>query len=88
MKVKKLDKRMLGYDLFKYQVSFLRRNAEQFVDIRNWCWQQWGPSSELEFVYALHKDPTWAWVSDHGRYRVLLKSDKEYSWYILKWINK
>lgn len=88
MKVKKLDKRMSGHDLFKYQISFVRRDAAKFVNIRSWCWQQWGPSSELEFVYALEEHPRWAWISDYGRCRILFQSDKECSWYTLKWINE
>jgi hypothetical protein len=89
MKPKKIDKRMLGHGLFKYQTVFLKREIENFIGIRIWCWEQWGPSSELDFYYLLENKPPWSWVSDnHGRYRILLQSDKECSWYILNWLNK
>lgn len=88
MKPKKLDKRMLGHGEFKYQVAFNRRDCQKFVDIRIWCWEQWGPSCELEFTHTMKHKPTWAWMSDyHDRYRLLFETDKECSWYILNWIN-
>ena len=100
-KLKKLDKRYNGSNLFKFvaipdrtsQTIFMnyvvRRDQEQkeFTEVRNWCWSQWGPSSELRF-YDDTKDwtnPVWCWDSEHDNLRIYLQSDKEASWFKLKW---
>lgn len=89
MTPKKIDKRMLGYGMFKYHMSFARREADRFILLRNWCWQQWGPSSEIEFYHLLEDSTAWSWVSDHhARYRIFFQSDKEYAWFMLNWGNQ
>lgn len=89
MKPIKLDKRMMGYGDYKYCVNFLRRDCEKFVNIRIWCWEQWGPSSEYEFFKHMDTKPVWAWLSDHhSRYRIFFETDKECSWFILNWFNR
>ena len=70
LKLTTLDGRNLGYPLFKYSVA-LRYNPdsdEDFVKVRQWCWNNFGPSMELDLwldarytnVYlwldAIHKD--------------------------------
>lgn len=86
VKLSKLDRRMNGYGSFKY-VAKMNRNGPGtalFKEIRNWCWEQWGPSCELE----LHKDtdnPLYCWKMDEFELRVYLATDKEASWFHLKW---
>ena len=88
MRHKKLDKRYNGYGKFTYTVDFwLTREYPQFCEIRNWCWQQWGPSAEYD-IWA--KDPSlqsasWCWIKDDYRTKIHLATDKEYQWFLLKW---
>ena len=86
MKAKKLDKRHKGHGLFKYAVIFDYKETEKFCEIRNWCWSQWGPSSELDLYKSCSfNSEGWAWITDEWRKNIYLKSDKEYQWFILKW---
>ncbi len=83
---KKLDKRNKGYGSFKYLIEFNTRAVEKFCQIRNWCWEQWGPSSELEFYHKLsNPNICWSWLTDEWRMNVYIATDKEYQWFLLKW---
>ena len=85
MKLKKLDARMNGFGDFKYLAKFRKRaDRSQFIAIRNWCWEQWGPSCELE-LWNADVNPTWAWVVSEFEMKIYINSDKEASWYTLKW---
>jgi hypothetical protein len=85
MKLKKLDRRMNGYGDFKHKVEYRKRiDRAKFIQIRAWCWEQWGPSSEYEF-WDSDVNPAWCWIVDEWGMKILLASDKEAQWYILKW---
>ena len=88
MRHNKLDRRYKGHGQFKYTVSFwLSKEYPKFCEIRNWCWQQWGSSAEVDIWIknpAL-QSPNWCWVKDDYRVRIYLTSDKEYQWFLLKW---
>ena len=84
MKTITLDKRYNGFEFFKYAVNFHRSEKNQFIAIRNWCWQTWGPSCEIE-NFSLAKDPVWAWESSQWNTRLYFQSEKELNWYNLKW---
>ena len=76
---------MNGFGDFKYVAKFRKRaDREKFIEIRNWCWEQWGPSSELEF-WSENVNPAWAWTVSEFEIKIYLDSDKEASWYTLKW---
>jgi hypothetical protein len=81
---KKLDRRMKGYGEFKYTAQFTLREKDQFCDMREWCWNQWGASCEFDF-WSNTKNPTWCWISDQYRIQLYFSSDKEYQWFLLKW---
>lgn len=88
MKPFELDKRYTGYRIFVYGIDF-DRHAE-FFNIREWCWQSFGPGCELEYYYIYSRLPgkenvTWAWSKNDYRSRIYLQSDKELQWYLLKW---
>lgn len=88
MKHGKLDGRNTGYGDFKYHVVFSGlREAEKFCEIREWCWQQWGPSCELEIYYKLKKDVPWSWINDQYRLKIFFRDNAEYQWFLLKWNN-
>lgn len=85
MKLKKLDARMNGYGDFKYVAKFRKRaDKSNFIDIRNWCWETWGPSCELEF-WNESTNPAWAWAVTEFEMKIYVDSDKEASWFALKW---
>jgi len=86
MKIKKLTKQFRGYGLFKYCEEFSSLDITNFCQKRNWCWEQWGPSSELRICekYDNH-NKKWCWLFDDHRIRIYLGTDAEISWYSLKW---
>ena len=63
----------------------------EFLERRNWCWEQWGPSEELEFhVKGDGTNPAWCWILENPyvyseKMRIYFSTEKELSWYILKW---
>jgi hypothetical protein len=83
IKVGKLDKRHKGHTRFKYYASFRSTNLLDFVKVRNWCWQTWGPSAELD-IQGL-SNQKWAWTHNDYNTRIYLISDTEYQWFVLKW---
>ncbi len=85
MRLKKLDRRMNGYGNFKYATKFRRRaDQDKFIEIRNWCWEQWGPSCELEF-WNEQRNPAWAWAMTEFETKIYVASEKEASWFTLRW---
>ena len=86
MKELKLDRRHTGYGDFKYSITFRGSETDKFCDIRNWCWEQWGPSVEIDNrIKLINPNPKWSWISDEYRLRIYIATDKEFQWYILKW---
>ena len=87
MKHRKLDRRFSGYKDFKYCVNFSNKELDKFCEIRNWCWEQWGASSELDTWYKIAlKNPAWCWQYDQWNTRLYFASDAECQWYLLKWM--
>ena len=96
-KIKKLDKRYVGSHVFKfmaipdrsgkliYNPNLKDLEKREFVEIRNWCWSQWGPSCELRFYETEWTNPQWCWDTEHDKLRIYLQSDKEAAWFKLKW---
>lgn len=81
--MRKLDRRMNGHGSYEKFVEFGKHNFDNFIEIRNWCWEQWGPSCELEFFK--NRNPSWCWLVDEWRIRIYLGSNKEVQWFLLKW---
>jgi hypothetical protein len=57
LEIKKMDGRNTGHPYFKYCVSILRGSYAQsinresynlFFECREWCWQTWGASKEVD----------------------------------------
>lgn len=88
MKLRKLTKQFSGGTHFRHIVEFTLKDCQQFVDIRQWCWEQWGPSCELEYWFRTgQSNPRWCWMSDnHGRIRIYMASDAETTLFTLKWL--
>jgi hypothetical protein len=86
MKLKKLDKRMSGHEDFSHFVEYIRLKGLDFINCRNWCWSQWGPSCELDLWYR-HDKPNnhWCWIMDDWRLRIYFRTEAEAQWFLLKW---
>lgn len=89
-KIIKLDRRHKGNGVFDYFIDFLaarqlpidKRN-EDFVTIRNWCWESWGPSQELDWV-GWDTGTRWAWWREPGRASIYF-NEPELAAYLLQW---
>ena len=91
----KLDQRMAGHDIFTHKVVFSNivfRKYEQAEKImfeqRNWCWESFGPSMELDILYLLKRrsllygnyDLDWAWEHTGTRIAIYLKDSALTAW--------
>lgn len=99
MELIKLDGRMSGFPHFKYAASFVFGESDKFIDIREWCIEQWGLSLELD-LWKFFNDrplstenqtnPVWCWErsTNGSRYKckIYLLSDAEMIWFKLKWV--
>lgn len=84
--MKTLDRRMTGHDDFEKCVDFGNHNIDRFIEVRNWCWEQWGSSCEFEYRKKLSDpNPSWCWLTDEWRIRIYLRSTKEVSCFLLRW---
>ncbi len=85
MKTGKLDRRHKGHDLFRYYAQFGHSEVDEFVKVREWCWQTWGSSCEIEILDRINKKLKWAWVNDQYNTRLYFETENEYSWFLMKW---
>ena len=59
-----LDGRHRGYPEFSHRALIEGPNRfKDFVQIRRWCWETWGPSCERDFTFY-ESDVKWAWHVD------------------------
>ncbi len=86
MKIVKLDRRYTGGRQFDYAVEFTHpyKDGELFCDVREWCWQTWGPGRELKFV-DVKSTPNWSFMTDNYRTRIYLSDTQEVEWFTLRW---
>lgn len=103
-KVTKLNRKYTGYEHFQYIVTVERPPTNRFSEIqeikqewfalREWCWETWGPSKEIEdwirgTSFAPDKlvsqNTHWCWQNDKYATRIYLTSDKELNWFTLRW---
>ncbi len=70
MNVVKLNRNYNGYGFFSHRVEFYgsqEYRIRRWIRVRNWLWQNFGPSAEQAFARAEYFDgeqPKWAWDSD------------------------
>ena len=84
MNIVKLDRRYTGSDQFKFCIEFNWLESKKFVDVREWCWELYGASAEINYARQHYKDAKYAWMSDNSL-RIYLKSNEELQWFILRW---
>jgi hypothetical protein len=86
----KLDGRHKGKRIFDYRVELFGdwdQRAQEFVEVREWCWDTFGPSTELDLNF--HNPKSWAWdISESGStrrsYYIYLR-DECLTHFTLKW---
>lgn len=96
--VKKTDRRHTGSDRFKYYVEIKATKhgewalaKEKFFEMRQWCWETWGPSREVDQYtsfdesYKEDQSHAWAWINDQHRYRLYLGNKEEAAHFTLRW---
>jgi hypothetical protein len=85
-KVTKLDRRYTGHEQYaymaepyfdRYVVGSRMQKAQLFDQMRQWCWNQWGPGTELHLARFLDKSDPWGWETEHSKLRIYLKTDNE-----------
>ena len=89
MEHRKMDKRMTGHQNFDYYASFFKttREGQKFCDIRDWCYETWGTSSEYEFwVNRSTPNNFWCWANDEFKIKIYFKTDREYGLFLLRWL--
>lgn len=82
MKIVKLNRNYNGYGKFTHRVEFWDNSAKreyrirQYLRIREWLWERFGPSGEQQLA-GTHNfngtEPKWAWCSD--KFVVYLKDE-------------
>ncbi len=90
----KLDQRMAGHDIFTHRVIFSNlfdryHRAESIMfEQRNWCWESFGPSMELDMLYSFKRtldlidryNPNWAWEYTGNWISIYLKDSALTAW--------
>lgn len=100
----KLDNRYKGSNCFKYYLLLVNspfqssnrfqtslETINKFNEIRDWCIQNWGTSTELEDYVTWYDtdicnfNEHWSWSIEGTGRRIYLKSDQEKLWAELTW---
>lgn len=89
-----IDGRHTGHHWWKYYIDFPRRNPLSYSLWRVWCWETWGPSTDLSLMqYGVEHDlknpctnAHWCWHTDDKRNRLYLKTDVEHNLFALRWL--
>ena len=88
MRVVRLDRRYDGHQFFTHRVEFYHRDRStllrRWVAVRNWLWQQLGPSAEqfcarAEFFGGVQ--PKWAWDSEKS---AVYLAEEAYTMFMLR----
>lgn len=87
MRVVKLTRQYNGWQYFSHRIEFKGnsdRRIRQWVRVRNWLWNQFGPSAEQALARADYFDgiqPKWAWDSEKS---AVYLDQEAYTMFILK----
>ena len=70
MNLVKLNRNYKGYGVFTHRVEFYgsqQYRVRQWIGVRNWLWQNFGPSAEQELArpdFFNGTQPVWAWDTE------------------------
>lgn len=86
-KLQKLDRRHTGYQQFSHYVEVTHKLF--FLELRNWCWTQFGPSMERDWALELGNDTysvsRWAWSTEFKQMRIYFTGAAELTAFLLVW---
>lgn len=78
----KMRKNNVGSDIYKYHVKVLDRLT--FHNVRLFCFETFGLSTDLGFVQYLQEVPRWCWLHDSTpteiRMRLYFNRDEDFVW--------
>jgi hypothetical protein len=83
--VRKMDRRFNGHGTFSHRIEFKGQGyISQFLRVRNWCMEKFGPSAEISLIYCdvFPNTPFWAWESEHSM--VIYLRDVAFSQFLLQ----
>lgn len=96
--ISKTDRRYTGWRVFKFVVTFneerfkILNQREKFLlfqEVRSWCQQTWGESTEKELYLRYHEtlemNKHWSWEVDGYQLRLFLVDDRDRDWFLLRW---
>jgi len=96
MQLEKLDGRHALSTFFSHRVRLGTSDIAVYIQIRNWCWENYGPGIDRDTFWAIqyHEvmdkldgfNPKWAWHKDDRKYYIYLK-DELLTYFSLKWMN-
>ena len=95
LRIEKLDGRHKGSRSFAHRAVVLGLTADRFIDfltLREWCWDTWGPSCEREIYLNSHynkvRNNPWVWHynGDYSECYIYLTGSKELELFTLKWL--
>ena len=75
MELRQLDRRFAGHEMFTHRIEFTGRyHIDQFLRVRNWCFNTFGVSAEIGLLCSdvFEETPTWAWNTDNG-YKIFIR---------------
>ena len=96
--VKKMDRRMTGFNIMKYHVEFSAHHEystieklDQFYKVIRWCEEQYGPTRTLNDLLdsIRHKSTasdvnlTWTWIRDNFRTKIMFAEKEQAAHYAL-----
>ena len=86
-RVFKLDRRHTGYQQFSHYIEPANKLA--FLELRNWCWQQFGPGMERDWAIDLgngtYSVSRWAWYTEFKHQRIYFTGSAELTAFLLVW---
>lgn len=89
LKIQKLDKRFAGYLDFQYRVTFVgyrEARVSKFLEVREWCWTNWGPGCERNFCLARALPVYWGWHTEDYNEYIYLKDNALLTHFQLTWM--
>lgn len=80
-----------GHEVFPFYVEIphhlgIGERIKLMNDMRIWCWEEWGSSTERDHYLFLHgsNGNGWCWLSNYND-RFYFDNDEKLSWFLLKW---
>jgi hypothetical protein len=97
MKLETLDGRHALSSFFSHRARMMGTSEiVLFIQIRNWCWENYGPGIDRDTYWALQYhditdqllgfEPQWAWHSEDSKRYIYLK-EEVLTMFSLKWLN-